>query len=94
MIKAIGIYKVGREGRTVGKGLGRSSQKTTAKRFRTSCHTSKFEHLNFLYIYPISYKIAKKANPQKRICPYKNDITTIFYKYDTPVLLQKHAIHP
>ncbi len=30
-----------------------------------SCHKHRSKHLNFHYIYPISYKIAKKANPEK-----------------------------
>ena len=30
-----------------------------------SCHKYRFKHLNLQYIYPISYKIAKKANPEK-----------------------------
>ena len=30
----------------------------------------RLKHLNFQYIYLISYKIAKKANPVKWICPY------------------------
>jgi len=29
-----------------------------------SCHYNKSKNGNFNYIYPISYKIAKKANPQ------------------------------
>ena len=35
-----------------------------------SCQNHKFKHLTFQYIYLISYKIAKKANPSKWICPY------------------------
>jgi len=35
-----------------------------------SCHKHRFKHLNFRYIYLISYKIAKKASPVKWICPY------------------------
>jgi hypothetical protein len=35
-----------------------------------SCHTHKFKHLNFNYIYRICYKNAKKANPLKWVCPY------------------------
>ena len=47
--------------------------------WRISCQHLRFKHLNFLYIYPISYKIAKKANPQKRdLLKLKNDITRIF----------------
>ena len=37
-----------------------------------SCHKHKFKHLNSRYIYLISYKIAKKANPWKTICPIEN----------------------
>ena len=40
-----------------------------------SCHKHRFKHLNFHYIYPISYKIAKKANPLKEFALLKNDIT-------------------
>jgi hypothetical protein len=36
----------------------------------------RFKHLNFNYIYPISYKNAKKANPEKGFALLKNDITT------------------
>jgi hypothetical protein len=32
-----------------------------------SCQNQRSKHLNFNYIYPISYKIAKKANPVKWI---------------------------
>ena len=34
-----------------------------------SCQKHKFKHFNFHYIYPISYKIAKRETPDKRICP-------------------------
>ena len=44
-----------------------------------SCHKHRSKHLNFNYIYRISYKNAKKASPEKRICPYKNDITSFFW---------------
>ena len=37
--------------------------------FHISCQKHKLKHLNFQYIYLISYKIAKKANPIKWICP-------------------------
>ena len=37
--------------------------------FKISCQNHRFKHLNFSYIYPISYKNAKKANPAKWICP-------------------------
>ena len=40
-----------------------------------TCQNHRSKHLNFHYIYPISYKIAKKANPLKWICPIENDIT-------------------
>jgi hypothetical protein len=30
------------------------------------------KHLTFHYIYPIFYKIAKKANPRKKIYPIEN----------------------
>jgi len=33
-----------------------------------SCQKSNPRLINSDYIYPISYKIAKKANPAKRIC--------------------------
>jgi len=43
-----------------------------------SCQKRRFKHFNCHYIYLISYKNAKKANPVKWICPLKkNDITTI-----------------
>ena len=42
-----------------------------------SCQYNKFKHLNFQYIYPISYKIAKKANPRKWICPYWKTISQV-----------------
>jgi hypothetical protein len=29
-----------------------------------------YKHLDFSDRYPISYKIAKKANPENEICPY------------------------
>ena len=45
---------------------------------KISCQDLRFKHLNFLYIYPISYKIAKKANPEKRFAQIENDITRIF----------------
>ena len=38
-----------------------------------SCQNHRFKHLNFQYIYPISYKIAKKADPPKSL-PYKNQV--------------------
>ena len=37
-----------------------------------SCHKHRFKHFNFHYIYLISYKNAKKANPVKWICPIGN----------------------
>jgi len=40
------------------------------RKLHVSCQYSRFKHLNFKYIYLISYKIAKKANPRKRICPH------------------------
>ena len=42
-----------------------------------SCHKHKFKNLNCQYIYPISYKIAKKANPAKRIYPYWKTISQL-----------------
>jgi hypothetical protein len=38
------------------------------------CQYNRFKHLNFHYIYLISYKIAKKANPRKRF-PYLKTIS-------------------
>ena len=41
-----------------------------------SCQNQRSKHLNFQYIYPISYKIAKKRQtPEKGFAPLKNDIT-------------------
>jgi hypothetical protein len=40
-----------------------------------SCHKHRFKHFNFQYIYLISYKNAKKANPVKWICPFKKTIS-------------------
>ena len=43
-----------------------------------SCQNQRSNHLNFQYIYLISYRNAKKANSIKWICPFlKNDNTTI-----------------
>jgi len=43
----------------------------------------KSKHLNFKYIYPISYKNGKKANPMKWIClflkRYRPDTLSLFY---------------
>ena len=40
-----------------------------------TCQKCRFKHLNQKFIYRISYKNAKKANPVKWICPFdKNDI--------------------
>jgi len=38
----------------------------------TACQKHRFKHFNFQYIYLISYKIAKKANPRKWNCPIEN----------------------
>jgi hypothetical protein len=47
--------------------------------FYQSCQNHRFKHLNFDYIYRISYKNAKKANPGEMDLPLvENDITTIF----------------
>jgi len=43
-----------------------------------SCQNQRSKHLNFQYIYLISYKIAKKANPRKQICPFWKTISQIF----------------
>ena len=52
-----------------------------------SCQYNKFKHLNFQYIYLISYKFAKKASPRKKDLPLlKNDITTF-------ELALKYGIH-
>ena len=44
-----------------------------------SCQKHKSNNLNFKYIYRISYKIAKKANPQKKICPIEKTISQQFF---------------
>jgi len=36
------------------------------------------KQLNFHYIYLIFYKIAKKANPQKKICPIEKRYHKIY----------------
>jgi len=42
-------------------------------------HHHRFKHLNFQYIYRISYKIAKKGKPlSKSLLLLKNDITRFF----------------
>jgi hypothetical protein len=38
--------------------------------FRISCHSHRFNHLNFKYMYRISYGNAIKANPLKWSCPH------------------------
>ena len=50
---------------------------------KISCQDLRFKHLNFLYIYPISYKIAKKANPEKRFAQIEKRYHTNFYRHDT-----------
>jgi hypothetical protein len=58
-----------------------------------SCHKHNLKPSPVQYIYPISYKIAKKGKPDEMDLPLlKNDITTIFYGDDTCVLLQIHEI--
>jgi hypothetical protein len=37
-----------------------------------SCQSIKLENFHLRFIYRISYKIAKKANPPKWICPIEN----------------------
>jgi hypothetical protein len=52
-----------------------------------SCQYNRFKHLNFNYIYLISYKIAKKGKPSKKDLPLlENDITTF-------ELALKYGIH-
>jgi hypothetical protein len=38
----------------------------------TSCQSSKLENFHLKFIYRISYKIAKRQAPEKRICPIEN----------------------
>jgi len=42
-----------------------------------SCHEHRFKHLNLQYIYPISYKIAKKGKPQKMDLPLLKTISQL-----------------
>ncbi len=52
-----------------------------------SYHHHRPKHINFQYIHPISYKIAKKGKPGEMDLSFlKNDITTIFYRHDTCVI--------
>jgi len=44
-----------------------------------SGHKHRFKHFNFRYIYLISYRNAKKANPVKWICPYWKTISQQFF---------------
>ena len=37
-----------------------------------SCHKYNLKPSLVQYIYPISYKIAKRQTPEKRICPIEN----------------------
>ena len=37
-----------------------------------SCQSSKLENFHLKFIYRISYKIAKRQAPEKRICPIEN----------------------
>jgi len=45
------------------------TRKTRFLKPMISCQNQRSKHLNFNYIYLISYKIAKKANLLKKICP-------------------------
>jgi hypothetical protein len=40
-------------------------------------HKQNLKPIRTDYIYPISYKIAKKANPRKRIYPYLKTISQV-----------------
>ena len=48
----------------------------------TSCQNQKSKNLNFQYIYLISYKNAKKANPVKWIRPHWKTISQQFQGSD------------
>jgi hypothetical protein len=43
-----------------------------------TCHKHNLKPILTDYIYLISYKIAKKANPVKWICPYLKTISQLF----------------
>ncbi len=47
------------------------SQELLPPSFLTPCQSNNLKPSLVQYIYPISYKIAKKANPRKWICPIK-----------------------
>jgi len=49
----------------------------TEIKVQISCQNHKFNNLIYQYRYRISYKIAKKANPAKRICPFSKTISQI-----------------
>jgi len=65
-----------------------------------SCQNHGFKHFNLKCIYPISYEIAKRQTPEKRICPIDNctyairakmsDISQIFEMDD--IFTRKDAI--
>ena len=43
--------------------------------FKISCQNNKLRSIDSDYIYPISYKISKKANSSRRVCPYWKTIS-------------------
>ena len=45
-----------------------------------SCQNNKLRSIDSDYIYLISYRNAKKANPRKMICPYWKTISQIFFQ--------------
>ena len=69
------IFEEMSESRTRDNNINTPNITLVSKKPLISGHDHKYEHLNFLYRYPISYKIAKKANPEKRICPFSKMIS-------------------
>ena len=59
-----------------------------------SCHEHRFKHFNFQYIYPISYKIAKRQTLENGFAliekRYHNNFKALIFTCS----LQKHAIQP
>jgi len=53
-------------------------------------HHHRFKHLNFQYIYRISYKIAKRQTREKDSPLLKNDITA-FVRSQKPIIYSSKA---